>query len=385
MTTKTTTVEVSDQRSPKDFRGMTFSRYKLSDAKKQLLSALESSHIEASCYWSAEMLCAGHWSMLWDIILFYYGKHVSNPKIAPYLDLRRQSILVWTQREASMHANNLLFLRNIPEVRSIVAEMMCVLCYANKGGRSFEECNLKSSDYELTRMSLRFKAPHVHYADPVILPVDPKEFFVAVNELVFSLQEGHTLAACYWCDWIMYYHTHSPATTVVVTGVVKKPSKQKAATRAWIPVDPVFQSEIDWILWDAIFTQAMTPTPTPTPTPPAANDPTPRPVVPPYIKLIKKILDSLLSLYLLEYSPGTTYKRRYPLVYFAAALVCDKNPRFDEEVLREKQATQQVLDNLSLIYRQIKKNEVAPPTDYMFYGLQLDAAADAALEGGGSS
>jgi hypothetical protein len=324
--------EINDKRDIKEFKGITFSKFKKTDVKKEFLNSLIQSKIEPACYWCAELICSGHYTDIWDTIIYIYSKniHGGNPKLASYLELRVSN---FKDIINSGYLVSPLNMRNNEKIRKLFSEIICIICDA-KRKHSFDEIKVKKDDFDLTVMTDRFKAPNIHFGDDYILENDPKELFIAINELVYSISQKNNLSVCYWMEWIIEFENICKS----------KKEKCKCERRNNIPVDTKYQMDIIWIIWSIYLKHAQD-----------TNN-----------SLIEKIMKSLLNLFCLKYGPGSIKKRKF-LLYFAASLITE-TINLSEEIVREKQKEIiiNVTKNINSIYKQIKKNEETPGTNYLF-------------------
>ena len=324
--------EINDKRDQKEFKGVSFSKYKKSDVRKELLNCLLNGKIEPSCYWAAELICAGHYIELWEIIITFISKHVhlGNPKLPIYIDMRFEN---FKEIIKSGYVDSELSMRNNDKIRKLFAEIICVLCNSRKK-HSFESVKIKKkSEFDMTQMTSKLKAPAVIYAQHVFLKGDAKELFIAVNEFGYHISSAskNGLSACYWLEWVLEFEN------------ICKGRKEKCICerRASIPVEDKYQMDPVWILWDLILYEGVK-----------------KP------KIFMKIINSLLDLYCLRFTPGVKRKRRY-ILYFAISLLTE-NVNLNIEMIEDKTIIDTVVKKINQVYKQVKKNEVSPKTDYLF-------------------
>jgi hypothetical protein len=323
--------EINDVREQRHFKGITFSEFKKTDAKNELLTSLYKSKIEPACFWSAELICAGHYADLWDTIIGFYTKHIhiGNPKLITYLDLR---ITNFKDIISNGYIDQELRLRNSDKMRKLFCEVMCVLCEA-KRRHCYAEVKVKKEDFDLTHMTERFKAPNVKFAEDIFVKDDPKELFIAANEFAFNLSETgkNCINACYWMEWIMEFEN------------ICKQKKEifKCERREFADVDPKCQMDIIWIIWDIFLEEAA-----------KRNT------------LVQRIVNSALNIFCLRYRTGCHKKRRL-IMYFIIEVFTEPFST-EEEIVKDKAKILVITRNIDKIYKQIKKNEHSPGTDYLY-------------------
>lgn len=330
--------EINDMREQKDFKGITFSGFKKAEVRKELLNSLINSKLEPSCYWSAELICAGHFADLWEIIFFFYSKHIhlGNPKLAIYLEMR---INQFKDIVTGGYNGNEICMRNNDKLRKLMCEIVCILCEVERK-HSFEELKINPEDFDMTHLTDKLKAPNVLYANEVFQKDDPKELYIAINELSYNVSKDgkNTINACYWMEWIMEFKNICKA----------KREQCICDRRDWAPVDNKGQIDVVWIIWDIFMREA---------------DQRKNP-------LIKKIINSLLALFTLKYST-TTYKKRKFIMYFIISLLVE-NPKISGELIKEpiKEKISLVVNKIHLVYKQIKRNERPPEKDNSLHNVK---------------
>ena len=330
---------INDIRESSALRGYTFSKYKTTDVKKQFMDTMLNGKIEPACYWCAELVCAGHYGDIWEVIFIFVGKyiHTANPKIAVYLEKRYTVFRNIITRGGFVSE---LELRNNYTIRQLFSEIITIITLSVKKN-SFESIKIKrETEFDMTQMSERLKAPSIQFAQDILHPEDPKEIYIAINEFSYHIgsKTSNMLQACYWIEWLIEFDL-----------ICRKRKQPCVCKRRSVNVDSKYQRDVIWVVWDSLIYYSKN-----------------AKVNPP---MAEKLLLSLKELFTAKYTSGSTKKRKF-LLYFAVELITEhyslENELFTQHT---KQVLSNVTQKINLIYKQIKKNEESPNADYLFNNL----------------
>ena len=339
--------EINDKRNPDEFKKITFSKFEKSKAKKELITCLSSAKIESACYWSAEFICSGHFGDLWDIIIEFVSRyiHLGNPRLPIYIAMRFDN---FKNIVCNGYLDNDLQLRNNLKIRTIFAEMISVLCLSRKK-HTFIPIKIKrEEEFDMAYLASKLKAPSLKYCNNIFKDEDPKELFIPINELSYhiSSQSKNVVNACYWIEWIIEYENLCKA----------RKEKCICSRRVFKSVNDKYQLEPIWLIWDTLLKQCN-----------LYNNP-----------IMKKIMDALLTIFCIKYTPGVKRRRRF-LIYFAISLLTE-TVDLNFEIVNNMENVTKAVENIDIIYKEIKKNEISPQTDYLFNGITARSNLDKTIE-----
>ena len=336
--------EINDIRQQPQFKGVSFSKFKKTDVRKQFIENLKKGRIEPACYWCAELICAGHYMEVWETIMHYIGKHIhlGNPKIPCYIEKRYE---IFRNIMSQGQYTNELQLRNHPTIRGLFAEITGILANSNKRN-SFEPIKInREEEFDITQMSENLIAPKVTYIEPIFKKGDPKELFIAANEFAYNISNDkrNMLNACYWVEWVIEFQA-----------ICKKRKNPCACESRNYPVDAKCKQDIIWILWETMFHYAEEKS-----------------------AYCVQLLGSLFRIFCIKYTTASSKKRRY-LLYFAVSLITEHIPT-DIDIVTNKVIIQTITSKINIIYKQIKKNEESPNTDYLCANMERESTFEQSM------
>jgi hypothetical protein len=337
--------DINDKRSLAEFKGVSFSKFQKNKVKTELINSLIMSKVESACYWTAELVCSGHFSDLWEIILLFVSKyiHLGNPKLPIYISMRFKN---FKEILCNGFIGNELALRNNMKIRNLFAEIVSLLCHSRKK-HNLEAVKIqKAEEFNISHMASRLKAPTIGYIKDIFQPEDPKELYIALNEFAYhiSAETKNSVSACYWLEWILEYETLCKQKKEICV----------ASSRQFSQIQDKYVNDIIWLVWDVIL-----------------REETKNP-------LRTKIINALLELFSLKYSSGVKKRRKF-LIYFAISILTEPVD-YSIEIIHNKAELDAIIKKVGIVYKDVKKNEESLKINYLFSGTTERSNLDKTIE-----
>ena len=201
---------------------------------------------------------------------------------------------------------------------------------------SYSDSKISPSDFDLTHLSDKLKAPSIEFVEGIFKTDDPKEMYIALNEFAYNLSNPvkNSINACYWIEWILEFDK-----------VLKADKKHlRCERRVFATVNVAQQMDIVWLIWDVILTESLKQT-----------------------KFVQSVVQSSLNLFSSKYTTACAKKRKF-IIYFAASLLTE-TVSATCEITKNKEKIAGIVENIHVLYKQVKQNEHSPNTDYLFSNL----------------
>lgn len=316
--------DILDVRSGDAFRGMSFSGYKLGAAVRKLRQSLSERNAETSSYWTAELVCSGHFAELWESFTIVTGERLAttSPRVPIHLAARFATFKSIVQ---AGYGGCEIEMRNLPDIRCMFSEIVAILCTAPRQHPPQLLKVAPGRDFDLGHLSTRLEASGTDFAKSVFRDEDPNQLFVAVNELCFHLagERRGCVSACYWVEWIIAFAAHCSRAKQPLT----------CADRAFDGIDPRHGGDPVWLIWSCLEHATSTR---------GAH--------------AVRSLDSLKALFAIRYTPGCRRRRR-PVLY-AAVGYATQNVDYSVPLARNPTALKDLTEKGLRAYKDVKKAEI---------------------------
>ena len=313
---------IDDKRTMLDFKGVTYSGFKVTAVTKELLKAMIYSKLEESCFWGAELICSGHYGEIWESILAFYAKyvHIANPKLCIYLWGKMEKFKE-NMNNAESDWEQLSF-RNDPAFRKMFVEIIALLSSSSKK-YVVNPVKVDTNDFNLVFMKNKLSAPDLSFSEDVLKEQDSTELKITANELAYNISKGvsNTLKGYYWFEWIMDY-----------TKLCKKTKQEcKIHPRENTYIDEKYMSHPIWLVWDIIKQESRG-----------------------QGQIYEKIVDSLFGLFCVRYNETCNTRRKY-IVYYAISILTTNIVFTDYELVKDKKILTCILSQVDKIFLQVKE------------------------------
>ena len=337
--------KISDLRGIDAFKARTFSGFKKAQALQQYVKSIADGQVERACYYSGDLVAAGHLLPLWDAMIGAASQHAHTGGCGlPVYLWRRYEVFKKIMEE---DVSDDLAARNHPEIRRLFAEVSTILATSQHSMPFVRVIVDSRHDFSVDVMARRFQAPDLSYGKTVHQDDDPGELFPAVNELVYALSgpDYDGQAALYWVEWILGYCT--------VRNKQKRPlsaAGRRSALGTKLSRHPV------WIIWDVLERLSQRGGPR-----------------------LSAAINALAELFSIRFSAGAVGRRRF-VIYWACHLVTTWRAQKEEgPLVRDAAKVRAAVTNIDSVYEELATYSEDPAATLLRKGVSSGEKARAKL------
>ena len=136
---------------------------------------------------------------------------------------------------------SIFLLRNHPEIRNILVELVIVLCLSKK--KKLESGKkIKKTDFIIENFKKNLEAPNNNLIDKIAKREDPSEMKIAVNELGYHILKGNISKVYFWINWILEWDKSN----------TKKYGTYDCAYRLIRGIENKYHKNVIWLIWEMI-------------------------------------------------------------------------------------------------------------------------------------
>lgn len=238
---------INDNRTPNYFKTTTFSNYQKKAIFSELQKAIKSSNIESSCHWLVEAHCSGYIDEIWDKLIILSSSVVNSnvPKLPSYIFNRYQSYLEHIGG-TDAKSNILLSSRNNATIRYQLTEVICLLSISEK--KDLPKANsIKSYEVDINWIKGNKRLIDNMYMKPsFIRENDCKDIHIIIYQFIqyLTIARKDIHNAIYWMSWLIEWENKN-----------KNNPLSQIESRDITGLDPKYQKDIIWIIWETIITE----------------------------------------------------------------------------------------------------------------------------------
>ena len=314
---------VNDFNLKKENNGLTFSKFKLTEAYKQLIDNIKRGYHDKAQLWSIQINISFEFNKLLNKLINYYFTdiNVNNPNVIHliYSDDLIYNLEVLKHYQEKKHPINAYHNHQI--VRNHLAQLVSILTLSDKKKiPALEKIKDEYFDFNLSVTRQQIKYSGNNLVGIVMKCDDDKNLIIPINEIINIIKnndkqiysQSHLL---FWLSWIYEYD--------------KRFSKVNTMRRLDPSINDKYVTDMTWILWEILIYFGK--------------------------DLENNIIKKMLNIYCSDFKPSQKQKKKNIIIMaFLLILNTNNSDSINRPLYNNYELTMQTILNINPTYEKVK-------------------------------